>query len=112
MKLVTAVVAAGKVDDVKEALKAIGVTGMTVLEGQGFGRQPGPTERYRGAEFTVDFLPRAHLEVLADDAEVPRIVNAIVAAVRTGQVGDGKVWVTPVDSVVRIATGESGADAL
>jgi len=112
MKLVTAIVKPFRLDDVKNALKDLGVQGMTVGELQGFGRQRGHTEVYRGAEYTVDFVPKVRVEVLADDAEVTRIVDAIVEAARTGKIGDGKVWVTPVESVVRIRTGEMGGDAL
>jgi nitrogen regulatory protein P-II 1 len=112
MKLVTAIVKPFKVDDVKDALKALDVQGMTVTEVQGFGRQRGHTEVYRGAEYTVDFVPKVRVEVLTEDAEVVRVVEAIVAAARTEKIGDGKVWVTPVESVVRIRTGEMGSDAI
>jgi nitrogen regulatory protein P-II 1 len=112
MELVVAIIKPFKVDDVKAALTAIGVSGMTVSEVQGHGRQKGHTEVYRGAEYTVDFLPKVRLEVLADEAEVDRIVDAIVNSARTGKIGDGKVWVMPVTRVVRIRTGEMGADAL
>ena len=112
MKLVTAIVKPFKVDDVKAALKGLDVQGMTVSEVQGFGRQRGHTEVYRGAEYTVDFVPKVRVEVLTDDADVTRVVDAIVAAARTDKIGDGKVWVTPVENVVRIRTGEMGPDAL
>jgi nitrogen regulatory protein P-II 1 len=112
MKLVTAIVKPFKLDDVKNALKDLGVQGMTVGEVQGFGRQRGHTEVYRGAEYTVDFVPKVRVEILIDDAEVSRVVDALVDAARTGKIGDGKVWVTAVDSVTRIRTGEMGADAL
>jgi nitrogen regulatory protein PII len=112
MKLVTAIVKPFKLDDVKEALKDLGVQGMTVSEVQGFGRQRGHTEVYRGAEYTIDFVPKVKIEVLSDEVEVQRIIDAIAAAARTDKIGDGKVWVTDVDSVVRIRTGEMGADAL
>jgi nitrogen regulatory protein P-II 1 len=112
MKLVTAIVKPFKLDEVKEALKGLGVQGMTVTEVQGFGRQRGHTEVYRGAEYTVDFVPKVRVEVLADIAEVERVVDAIVAAARTDKIGDGKVWVTDLDTVVRIRTGERGPDAL
>ncbi len=112
MKLVTAIVKPFKLDDVKTALKGINAQGMTVSEVQGFGRQRGHTEVYRGAEYTVDFVPKVRVEVLADDAEAARVVEAIVAAARTEKIGDGKVWVTPVDMVTRIRTGEMGADAI
>ncbi len=112
MKLVTAIVKPFKLDDVKASLKALNVQGMTVSEVQGFGRQRGHTEVYRGAEYTVDFVPKVRVEVLADDADADRVVDAIVAAARTDKIGDGKVWVTPVDAVTRIRTGEMGVDAL
>ena len=112
MKLVTAIIKPFKLDDVKAALKAEGIQGMTVSEVQGFGRQRGHTEVYRGAEYTVDFVPKVRVEVLADDASTDRIVAAIVAAARTDKIGDGKVWVLDVGTVTRIRTGEMGADAL
>jgi nitrogen regulatory protein P-II 1 len=112
MKLVTAIVKPFKVDDVKAALKELSVEGMTVSEVRGFGRQRGHTEVYRGSEYTVDFVPKVRVEVLADDADATRVVEALVAAARTGKIGDGKVWVTGVDNVVRIRTGEMGNDAL
>ena len=112
MKLVTAIVKPFKVDDVKEALRGLGVQGMTVSEVQGFGRQRGHTEVYRGAEYTVDFVPKVKIEVLADDDDVAGITDAIVAAARTDKIGDGKVWVVPVESAIRIRTGEMGHDAL
>jgi len=112
MKLITAVIKPHKLDDVKGALKDLGVSGMTVSEVQGFGRQRGHTEVYRGAEYTVDFVPKIRLEILADDADVDRTVDAIVGAARSDKIGDGKVWITPVEAVVRIRTGERGADAL
>jgi nitrogen regulatory protein P-II 1 len=112
MKLITAIVKPFKLDEVKEALKDTGVAGMTVSEVQGFGRQRGHTEVYRGAEYTIDFVPKVHLEILADDGDVDRIVDAIVAAAKTDKIGDGKVWVTDIDRIVRIRTGEMGADAV
>ncbi len=112
MRLVTAVLKPFKLDDVKAALEGIGVQGMTVSEVQGFGRQRGHTEVYRGAEYTVSFVPKVRIEVLADDAEATRVVDTIVAAASTGSIGDGKVWSTPVDEVVRVRTGERGAEAL
>ena len=112
MKLVTAVVKPFKLDDVKTALDGLGVQGMTVSEVQGFGRQRGHTEVYRGAEYTVSFVPKVRIEVLVDDADSARVVDAIVAAANTGAIGDGKVWSTPVDEVVRVRTGERGAEAL
>ena len=112
MKLVTAIVKPFKLDDVKEALRGLGVQGMTVSEVRGFGRQRGHTEVYRGAEYTVDFVPKVRVEIVADDEEAARVVEAIVAAARTDKIGDGKVWVTNVEQLVRIRTGEMGHDAL
>ena len=112
MKLITAIVKPFKLDEVKEALKDAGVQGMTVSEVQGFGRQRGHTEVYRGAEYTIDFVPKVRLEILTDEVDVDRIVDAIVAAAKTDKIGDGKVWVTDVDRIVRIRTGEMGADAV
>jgi nitrogen regulatory protein P-II 1 len=112
MKLVTAIVKPFKVDDVKASLEALDVRGMTVSEVQGFGRQRGHTEVYRGAEYKVDFVPKVRVEVLTDDADAARVVDAIVAAARTEKIGDGKVWVTNVEGVTRIRTGEMGTDAL
>jgi nitrogen regulatory protein P-II 1 len=112
MKLVTAIVKPFKLDDVKEALKNVGVEGITVAEVQGFGRQRGHTEVYRGAEYTVDFVPKVRIDIVTDDAEVPKVIDAIVNAARTDKIGDGKVWVTPVESVTRIRTGEMGTDAI
>jgi nitrogen regulatory protein P-II 1 len=112
MKLITAIVKPAKVDEIKVALQAAGVAGMTVSETRGFGRQKGHTEIYRGAEYTVDFIPKVRIEILAEDAEAGSIVDLIVATANTGSIGDGKVWVTPVDTVVRVRTGERGGDAL
>jgi len=112
MKLVTAVIKPFKLDDVKEALKAAGATGMTISEAQGFGRQRGHTEVYRGAEYTVDLVPKVRIELVVADELVDGIVDAMVDAGRTDRIGDGKVWVTAVESVVRIRTGERGSDAL
>ncbi|MGH9000240.1 MAG: P-II family nitrogen regulator [Acidimicrobiia bacterium] len=112
MKLITAIIKPFKLDDVKEALRGLAVQGMTVSEAQGFGRQRGHTEVYRGTEYTVDFVPKVRVEVLVDDADATRVSEAIVSAARTDKIGDGKVWVTPVDGVVRIRTGEMGQDAL
>jgi nitrogen regulatory protein P-II 1 len=112
MKLVTAIIKPFRLDDVKEALETEGVQGLTVSEVQGFGRQRGHTEVYRGAEYQVDFLPKVRIEVLCDDTSADAIVTAIVEAARTGKIGDGKVWTTSVDSVVRVRTGEAGPDAL
>lgn len=112
MKLVTAIVKPFVLDEVKSALEQIGVLGMTVSEVQGYGRQKGHTEVYRGAEYSVDFVPKVRVEVAVDDEIVDKVVDAVVAAARTGKIGDGKVWVTPVETVVRVRTGERGADAL
>jgi nitrogen regulatory protein P-II 1 len=112
MQLITAVIKPHKLDDVKTALKAHGVHGMTVAEVQGFGRQSGHTEVYRGAEYTVDFVPKVKLEILCDDGDVDGICDAIVGAARTEKIGDGKIWVTQVGAIQRIRTGERGADAL
>lgn len=112
MKLVTAVIKPFKLDDVKEALHGLGVAGMTVAEVQGHGRQRGHTEVYRGAEYVIDFVPKVRIELVVDDGDVQRVVDAIVEAARTGQIGDGKVWTTSVDELVRIRTGERGPEAL
>jgi nitrogen regulatory protein P-II 1 len=112
MKLVVAILKPFKLDDVKERLKTVGVNGMTVTETQGFGRQRGHTEVYRGAEYEVDFVPKLKLEVLVDDTQVDEVVDAIVAAAQTGKIGDGKVWVLPVDTAVRVRTNERGHDAI
>ena len=112
MKLVTAIIKPFTLEDVKGALEQIGVLGMTVSEVQGYGRQKGHTEVYRGAEYTVDLVPKVRVEVLVDDLDAEKVVDTIAEAARTGKIGDGKVWVTPVDAVVRVRTGERGADAL
>jgi len=112
MKLVTAIVKPFVLEDVKGALEQLGVLGMTVSEVQGYGRQKGHTEVYRGAEYSVDFVPKVRVEVVADDTLADKVVDAIVEAARTGKIGDGKVWVTPVDSVIRVRTGERGSDAV
>ena len=112
MKLITAIVKPFKLDDVKQALQAEGVSGMTVSEASGFGRQGGHTEVYRGAEYSVDLIPKIRLEVLVDDGDVESIIEAIVKAAATGSIGDGKVWSTPVEQVVRVRTGERGVDAI
>ena len=112
MKLVTAIVKPFVLEDVKGALEQIGVLGMTVSEVQGYGRQKGHTEVYRGAEYSVDFVPKVRVEVVADDALADKVVDAVVEAARTGKIGDGKVWVTPVESVIRVRTGERGGDAV
>jgi nitrogen regulatory protein P-II 1 len=113
MKLITAIIKPFKVDEVKDALKAAGVTGLTMSEVKGFGRQGGHTELYRGAEYTIDFMPKVRLEMVVEDREeVERVVNVLTAAARTGKIGDGKVWVTDVEWLVRIRTGEMNADAI
>ena len=112
MKMVTAIVKPFKLDEVREALSALGVQGMTVTEVKGFGRQKGHTELYRGAEYVVDFLPKVKLEAAIDDAQLERVVEAIEHAARTGKIGDGKVFVSDLEQVLRIRTGETGKDAL
>ena len=112
MKQVTAVVKPFKLNDVKAALEVLGVHGITVSEVQGYGRQRGHTEVYRGAEYTVDFVPKVRVDVLVVDADAVKVVDAIVEAARTGKIGDGKVWVTSVESLVRVRTGERDADAV
>jgi nitrogen regulatory protein P-II 1 len=112
MKLVVAIIKPFKLDDVKNRLKTIGVAGMTLTESQGFGRQRGHTEVYRGAEYEVDFVPKLRLEVLVDDAEVDTVVDGIVESAATGKIGDGKVWVIDVETAVRVRTGERGPEAL
>ena len=112
MKLIVAVLKPFKLDEVKEALNALGVHGMTLTEAQGFGRQRGHTEVYRGAEYEVEFVPKIRLEVVVDDGQVDDVANAIVDAAGTGKIGDGKVWILPVDELIRVRTGERGADAL
>ena len=112
MHLVTAVIKPHMLDDVKSALQDVGISGMTVTEVKGFGRQGGHTETYRGAEYRVDFVPKAKLEIVVDDAQATQAVEAIQSAAQTGKIGDGKIWVTPVSQLVRIRTGELGADAV
>ena len=112
MKLITAIVKPFKLDEVKSALQAFGVHGITVTEASGYGRQRGHTEVYRGAEYTVDLVPKLRVEVLCEDEDVADLVDVIVKAAVTGKIGDGKVWVTPVDEVVRVRTGERGGAAL
>jgi nitrogen regulatory protein P-II 1 len=112
MKLVTAVIKPYQLDAVKEGLHALGVNGLTVSEVQGYGRQKGHTEVYRGAEYSVEFVPKIRLEVVTDEVDVEKVVDAIVEAAKTGKIGDGKVWVTPVEDVIRFRTGERGIDAL
>ena len=112
MKLVTAVIKPFKLDDVKDALKAAGVAGITVSEVRGFGRQGGHTETYRGAEYKIDFVPKVSLSVVIADDVVDAVVDAIVSSAATGKIGDGKIWVTDVERLVRIRTGEEGTDAV
>lgn len=112
MKLVTAIIKPFKLEEVKEALTAIGINGLTVSEASGYGRQRGHVEVYRGAEYTVDLVPKVRIEVLADDDISDRVVDTIAEAARTDRIGDGKIWVVPVDRVVRVRTGEQGPDAI
>jgi len=112
MKLITAIVKPFKLDDVKDALKAAGVVGMTVTEVRGFGRQGGHTETYRGAEYTIDFLPKVKVELVVDDGVVDHVVDTITTAASTGKIGDGKIWVTSIERLVRIRTSEEGHDAI
>ena len=112
MRLVTAIIKPFKLEDVKTALEAYGVHGLTISEASGYGRQKGHTEVYRGAEYTVDLVPKIRIEVLVDEHDADSVVDVIVKTAQTGRIGDGKVWTTPVDSVVRVRTGERGVDAL
>jgi len=112
MKLITAIVKPFKVGDVRDALQGIGVRGLTVSDAQGYGRQGGHTEVYRGAEYQIDFVPKIRVEVVVDDDDAPRVIDAIVAAAQTGKIGDGKVWVQNVEEVVRVRTGERGSEAI
>ena len=112
MKLITAILKPFKLDEVKDALQGAGITGMTVSEASGFGRQKGHTEVYRGAEYTVDLVPKVRLEVLVNDADVESALELIVKAASTGSIGDGKVWTTSVEQVIRVRTGERGSDAI
>jgi nitrogen regulatory protein PII len=112
MKLVTAVIKPFKLDEVKDELKSAGIAGMTVGEVRGFGRQGGHTETYRGAEYKIDFVPKVQLDIVVDDAQVDLVVDTIARAAATGKIGDGKIWVTDVDRIVRIRTGEEGTDAV
>ncbi|MBC6407367.1 MAG: P-II family nitrogen regulator [Rhodobacteraceae bacterium] len=112
MKKIEAIIKPFKLDEVKEALQAFGVQGISVIEVKGFGRQKGHTELYRGAEYVVDFLPKVKVEVVVEDDDVEQVVSAIVTAARTAKIGDGKVFVTPVEHAVRVRTGETGVDAL
>lgn len=112
MKLITAIIKPHQLESVRDALERFGITGMTVSEASGYGRQRGHSEVYRGAEYTVDFIPKIRLEVLVDDTDADDVVNLVVQQARTGRIGDGKVWIVPVDEVVRVRTGDRGADAL
>ena len=112
MKLITAIIKPFKLDEVKTALREAGVVGMTITEVRGFGRQGGHTETYRGAEYQIDFVPKTKIELVVDDEQVDRLVDLLVESARSGKIGDGKVWVTPIDTLVRIRTGESGPDAI
>jgi nitrogen regulatory protein P-II 1 len=112
MKKIEAIIKPFKLDEVKEALHEVGLQGITVTEAKGFGRQKGHTELYRGAEYVVDFLPKVKIEVVTDDALVERAIEAIMQAARTGRIGDGKIFVTPIEQVIRIRTGEKGPDAV
>ncbi len=112
MKLITAIIKPHQLDEVKEALEAFGVAGMTISEASGYGRQRGHSEVYRGAEYTVDFVPKVRLEVLVDDIDSPDVLDVILKAAQTGRIGDGKIWSVPVDEVVRVRTGERGVAAL
>jgi len=112
MRLVTAIIKPHKLDDVKDALKGAGLAGTTISEVKGFGRQGGHTETYRGTEYQIDFVPKVRVEVVIDDGDMDRVVDVIVKAASTGKIGDGKVWVTPVEAIVRIRTGEQGVDAI
>jgi nitrogen regulatory protein PII len=112
MKLITAIIKPFQLDEVRDAVKAAGVTGLTVGEVRGFGRQGGHTETYRGTEYQIDFVPKVSLQIVVDDALVDPVVDAIVASARTGKIGDGKIWITEIQRVVRIRTGEEGVDAV
>lgn len=112
MKLVTAIVKPAKVEEIKDALQTAGIAGMTVTEVSGFGRQKGHTEIYRGAEYVVDFLPKMKIEILADENSLEKIIETIVASAKSGSIGDGKIWVTPVERIVRVRTGEEGISAI
>ncbi|MGK5530248.1 MULTISPECIES: P-II family nitrogen regulator [Streptomyces] len=112
MKLITAVIKPHRLDEVKDALTAFGVHGLTVTEASGYGRQRGHTEVYRGAEYTVDLVPKVRIEILAEDSDAEALIDVVVKAARTGKIGDGKVWSLPVDTAIRVRTGERGPDAL
>jgi nitrogen regulatory protein P-II 1 len=112
MKLITAIIKPHQLDEVKQALEAFGVSGMTISEASGYGRQRGHSEVYRGAEYTVDFVPKVRVEVLVDDIDASDVITVVLKAAQTGRIGDGKIWSVPVDDVVRVRTGERGPDAL
>ena len=112
MKLITAIIKPHQLDEVKEALEAYGISGMTISEASGYGRQRGHSEVYRGAEYTVDFVPKVRVEVLVDDLDAGSVIDVILKAAQTGRIGDGKIWSIPVDDLVRVRTGERGHDAL
>ncbi|MGB7819025.1 MAG: P-II family nitrogen regulator [Ornithinibacter sp.] len=112
MKLVTAIIKPHQLEEVKEALEAFGIQGMTLSEAQGYGRQRGHSEVYRGAEYTVDFVPKSRLEVLVDDMDAASVVDVIIKSAQTGRIGDGKVWVVPIEDVARVRTGERGIEAI
>ena len=112
MKLITAIIKPHQLDEVKEALEAYGISGMTVSEASGYGRQRGHSEVYRGAEYTVDFVPKVRVEVLVDDIDATSVADVILKSAQTGRIGDGKIWTVPVEDVVRVRTGERGVDAL
>jgi len=112
MKLVTAIIKPHQLDEVKEALEAYGISGMTVSEASGYGRQRGHSEVYRGAEYTVDFVPKVRVEVLVDDMDAASVADVVLKAAQTGRIGDGKIWTVPVEDVIRVRTGEHGSDAL
>lgn len=112
LKAITAIIKPFKLDEVKEALKAIGIQGLTVTEAQGFGRQGGHTETYRGAEYQIDLVPKIRLEIIVDDDQTIDVVNAILETAKTGKIGDGKIWVQSIEDIIRIRTGERGRDAV
>jgi nitrogen regulatory protein P-II 1 len=112
VKLITTIIKPFKLDDVKDALKSIGVQGMTVSEVKGFGRQGGHTETYRGSEYAIDFVPKVQIELVVDDSQVDSVVDTIRTAAATGKIGDGKIWITEVSNIIRIRTGEVGSDAI
>lgn len=112
VKLITTIIKPFKLDDVKDALKSIGIQGMTVSEVKGFGRQGGHTETYRGSEYAIDFVPKVQIELVVDDSQVDSVVDTIRTAAATGKIGDGKIWITEVSNIIRIRTGEVGSDAI